>query len=133
MTSPIANIGQIAINTRDLERAVAFYRDALGLPMREGDTGVAFFQLRGIWLALFPREALAEDAGVSSAGQGFTGITLAHNVRTDKEVDALLAHAIAAGGLLVKAGQPAFWGGYSGYFADPDGHLWEVAANPEML
>ena len=127
------HISLITLGVSSLERAIAFYRDGLGLPMREGDSGVAFFQLRGLWLALFPREALAEDAGVSSAGQGFTGIALAHNVRTDKEVDALLEQAVAAGGLLVKAGSPAFWGGYSGYFADPDGHLWEVAANPEML
>lgn len=123
----------ITLGVSNLEHAVTFYRDGLGLPMREGDSGVAFFRLRGLWLALFPREALAEDAGVSSAGQGFTGITLAHNVRTNEEVDALLGQAVAAGGLPVKAGQPAFWGGYSGYFADPDGHLWEVAANPEML
>lgn len=127
------HVSLITLGVSSLERAVAFYRDGLGLPMREGDSGVAFFQLRGLWLALFPHEALAEDAGVSSAGQGFAGITLAHNVRTDKEVDALLEQAVAAGGLLVKAGSPAFWGGYSGYFADPDGHLWEVAANPEML
>jgi catechol 2,3-dioxygenase-like lactoylglutathione lyase family enzyme len=127
------HVSLITLGVSHLECAVAFYRDGLGLPMREGDSGVAFFQLRGLWLALFSREALAEDVGVSSAGQGFTGITLAHNVRTDKEVDALLGQAVAAGGLLVKAGSPAFWGGYSGYFADPDGHLWEVAANPEML
>jgi catechol 2,3-dioxygenase-like lactoylglutathione lyase family enzyme len=97
----------------NLDRAIAFYRDGLSLPMREGDSGVAFFQLRGLWLALFPREALAEDAGVSSAGHGFSGFSLAHNVRTNGEVDALLEQAVAAGGLLVKAGQPAFWGGYS--------------------
>ena len=127
------HVSLIALGVSNLERALAFYRDEQGLPMREGDTGVAFFQLRGLWLALFPREALAEDAGVSSAGQGFTGIALAHNVSTNEEVDALLGQAVAAGGLLVKAGQPAFWGGYSGYFADPDGHLWEVAANPAML
>ncbi|MDQ3397589.1 MAG: VOC family protein [Deinococcota bacterium] len=127
------HISLITLGVSNLERAVTFYRDGLGLPMREGDSGVAFFRLRDLWLALFPREALAEDAGVSSVGRGFTGITLAHNVRTDKEVDALLEQAVAAGGLLVKAGSPAFWGGYSGYFADPDGHLWEVAANPEML
>jgi catechol 2,3-dioxygenase-like lactoylglutathione lyase family enzyme len=127
------HISLITLGVSNLERAVAFYRDGLGLPMREGDSGVAFFRLRGLWLALFPHEALAEDAGVSSAGHGLVGFSLAHNVRTDEEVDALLEQAVAAGGLLVKAGQPAFWGGYSGYFADPDGHLWEVAANPEML
>lgn len=127
------HVSLITLGVSNLERAVTFYRDGLGLPMREGDSGVAFFQLRGLWLALFPREALAEDAGVSSAGQGFAGIALAHNVPPNEEVDALLGQAVAAGGLLVKAGQPAFWGGYSGYFTDPDGHLWEVAANPEML
>jgi catechol 2,3-dioxygenase-like lactoylglutathione lyase family enzyme len=126
-------VSLVTLGVSNLERAVAFYRDGLGLPMREGDSGVAFFRLRGLWLALFPREALAEDAGVSSEGRGFAGFSLAHNVRTNEEVDALLGQAVGAGGLLVKAGQPAFWGGYSGYFADPDGHLWEVAANPEML
>lgn len=127
------HISLITLGVSNLDRAIAFYRDGLGLPMREGDSGVAFFQLRGLWLALFLREALAKDAGVSSEGRGFAGFSLAHNVRTNEEVDALLEQAVAAGGLLVKSGQPAFWGGYSGYFTDPDGHLWEVAANPEML
>jgi catechol 2,3-dioxygenase-like lactoylglutathione lyase family enzyme len=127
------HISLITLGVSNLERAITFYRDGLGLPMREGDSGVAFFQLRGLWLALFPREALAEDAGVLSEGRGFAGFSLAHNVRTNEEVDALLEQAITAGGLLVIAGQPAFWGGYSGYFTDPNGHLWEVAANLEML
>ncbi len=127
------HVSLITLGVRDLERAVAFYRDGLGLPLREGDSGVAFFPLRGVWLALFSREALAEDAGVASAEQGFAGITLAHNVRTSEEVDALLKQAVSAGGQLIKAGGPASWGGYSGYFADPDGHLWEVAVNPEIL
>ena len=81
-------------------------------------------------MALYPREALADDAGVPTEGSGFTGVTLAHNVRTREEVDAVLDEAVAAGATLVKAAQDVFWGGYSGYFADPEGYLWEVAWNP---
>ena len=81
-------------------------------------------------LGLYGREALAEDAGVPAAGSGFAGFTLAHNVATEVDVDRVLAAAVAAGATLVKPGQKVFWGGYSGYFADPDGHLWEVAHNP---
>ena len=92
------HVSLITLGVSNLERAVTFYRDGLGLPMREGDSEVAFFQLRGVWLALFSRDALAEDAGVSSAGQGFAGFTLAHNVRTSEEVDTLLGQAVAAGG-----------------------------------
>jgi len=94
--------------------------------------GVAFFDANGIVLGLFGREALAEDAHVASSKPGFSGIALAHNVTSEAEVDAVLAEAVAAGAKLLKAGQKVFWGGYSGYFADPDGHLWEVAFNPFM-
>ena len=81
-------------------------------------------------MALYPRDALAEDAGVSTVGSGFSGVTLAHNVLTRKEVDALLETAVAAGATLIKPAQDTFWGGYSGYFADPEGYLWEIAWNP---
>ena len=81
-------------------------------------------------MALYPRHALAEDAGVSTVASGFSGVTLAHNVLTRKEVDALLETAVAAGATLVKPAQDTFWGGYSGYFADPEGYLWEIAWNP---
>jgi hypothetical protein len=84
------------------------------------------------WLALYPRDLLAADAGVAAAGSGFPGFTLSHNVRTQPEVDSLLADVGARGGRVVKAGHPADWGGYTGYFADPDGFLWEVAWNPRF-
>lgn len=123
----------ITLGVRDLPRAVAFYRDALGLPSSSASNEhVAFFRLKGTMLGLYPWDMLAEDAGVASAGEGFRGVALAHNVATRDAVDALLAQAQQAGGQLVKAAADAFWGGYSGYFADPDGHLWEVAWNPVL-
>jgi len=93
---------------------------------------VSFFPLAGAWLSLFPWEELAKDAGVDSAGTGFRAMSLAQTVGSEEEVDAVLALAVKAGGLLVKPGQKVFWGGYSGYFSDPDGHLWEIAYNPFM-
>jgi hypothetical protein len=122
----------VTLGVADLERSTRFYRDGLGLPLREGTEGVAFFETRGTWLSLFPRRALAEDAGVPAEGSGFPGFALAHNVGSPAQVDATLAQAVAAGARLVKPGQQAFWGGYSGYFADPDGFLWEVAWNPHL-
>lgn len=120
----------VALGVQDLARAQAFYETGLGLPRMDGPPGVAFFNLNGTWLGLSPREALAEDAGVSAEGSGFRAATLAHNVATENEVDALLDKAVAAGATLVKPATRADWGGYHGYFADPDGHLWEVAHNP---
>jgi uncharacterized glyoxalase superfamily protein PhnB len=102
----------------------------LGLQDRDEDSDVAFFPLDGTWLALYPRDLLAEDATVKEDGSGFSGITIAHNVSTKAAVDTVLAEAESAGGRIVKPGQEAFWGGYSGYFADPDDHLWEVAYPP---
>lgn len=125
-------ISLITLGVADLARSIRFYRDGLGLPMRESPPGVAFFETRGTWLSLFPREALAKDAGVALEGTGFRGFALAHNVRSEAEVDATLALAVAAGATLVKPAQKVFWGGYSGYFADPDGFLWEVAHNPHF-
>jgi len=94
--------------------------------------GIVFFQLGGMAFALFPRNELAKDANVPSDGQGFNGITLAYNTRHREEVDSVLAQAEAAGAKILKPAQEAFWGGYSGYFADPDGFLWEVAWNPSF-
>jgi catechol 2,3-dioxygenase-like lactoylglutathione lyase family enzyme len=123
------NITLVTLGVGDIDESIAFYRDGLGLPMRdrETDSDVAFFELDGTWLSLYPRGLLAEDATVADDGSGFSGITLAHNVASKREVRAVLAEAETAGGRVVKPAQDTFWGGYSGYFADPDGHLWEVA------
>jgi len=123
-------ISIITLGVADLERSIRFYRDGLGLPMREGSVGIAFFMTKGTWLALYPREALAADANQSPTGSGFNGFTLAHNLRSKEEVDALLAQASSAGAQIVKPAQDTDWGGYSGYFTDPDGFLWEIAWNP---
>jgi catechol 2,3-dioxygenase-like lactoylglutathione lyase family enzyme len=119
----------VTLGVSDLDESIRFYRGGLGLPMegREDDSDVAFFPLDGTWLSLYPRESLAEDATVPPDGGGFAGITIAHNVSTKEEVDAVLDEAEASGGRIVKSAQEVFWGGYSGYFADPDEHLWEVA------
>ncbi|WP_049915260.1 VOC family protein [Haloferax mucosum] len=120
----------LTLGVSDLDESIQFYRDGLGLPMRdrEPDSDVAFFTLDGTWLSLFPRDLLAEDATINDDGEtGFSGITIAHNVSERVAVDAILDAAVAAGGRLVKPAQDASWGGYSGYFADLDGHLWEIA------
>ncbi len=114
-----------------MARSVEFYRDGLGLVLYDENTeSIAFFQNKGTWLALYPREALAADVGIPTEGSGFSGVTLAHNLRSKEEVDELLDVAVAAGATLVKPAQDTFWGGYSGYFSDPDGYLWEIAWNP---
>lgn len=123
-------ISMITLGVRDLAASLRFYRDGLGLAQMDSPPEVAFFALDGSWLALFGRESLAADAGVPAAGQGFAGFTLAHNVASEAAVDALIAEATAAGARLVKPAQKTAWGGYAGYFADPDGHLWEIAHNP---
>ena len=126
-------ISIVTLGVTDLPRSVEFYRDGLGLPLFDENTeSIAFFQNRGTWLALYPREALAADIGIATEGRGFSGVTLAHNVRTREEVDTLLGVAVAAGATLVKPAEETFWGGYSGYFADPEGYLWEIAWNPHF-
>ena len=126
-------ISLITLGTRDLARATRFYRDGLGWPLaRDSGGDVAFFRTGGVVLALYPRDLLARDARVGEAGTGFGGIALAHNVRSREQVDAVLAEAVAAGATLLRAARTAEWGGYSGYFADPDGHPWEVAWNPSF-
>lgn len=127
-----ARITLITLGVSDLDRSIRFYRDGLGLPLQDGPEGIAFFETRGTRLSLYPREKLAEDAEVPAGGTGFPGFALAHNVGSPEEVDATLQQAVDAGAELRKPGQEVFWGGYSGYFADPDGFLWEVAWNPHM-
>ena len=130
----------ITLTVDDLERAVRFYRDGLGLPT-QGIVGqqfehgaVAFFDLaHGLRLALWPRASLAHDSGLAVGPRSATEVCLAHNVAAREEVDAVMAQANDAGAAIVKPAQETFWGGYAGYFQDPDGHLWEVAFNPEML
>lgn len=123
----------VTLGIEDIDESIRFYRDGLRFPMqdREKDNNVAFFELEGAWLSLYPRDLLAEDATVSDDEIGFSGVTLAHNVSSKDEVESVLAEAEAARGRIVKPAQNVFWGGYSGYFADPDGHLWEVAY-PEL-
>lgn len=123
-------ISMITLGVRDLPAAIEFYEKGLGFPRMESSPEVAFFMLDGSWLGLYGREALAEDAMVSAEGHGFESFTLAHNVHSESEVDELVEQAIAAGATLVKPPQKVFWGGYSGYFKDLDGHLWEIAHNP---
>ncbi len=123
-------ISLITLGVTDLARGRGFY-EGLGFPVRPESTGdVVFFGLNGLWLALYPRQALAEDIGCARLGEGFGAITLAHNVRSKEEVVALLDLAAGLGGKIVKPAQDTSWGGFSGYFADPDAHLWEVAWNP---
>ena len=122
----------VTLGVRDIARATRFYADVLGLPRRETPPGISFFELGKTWLALYPRDELAADAGVPDDGTGFPRFALAHNVRSADEVDRLLDEVAAGGGRIVKPGRTADWGGYSGYFADPDGFLWEVAWNPQF-
>jgi catechol 2,3-dioxygenase-like lactoylglutathione lyase family enzyme len=124
------SISVITLAVSDLERATRFYRDGLGLPVRDDKPPVVYFRLRGAWLALFPREALARYANVPSDGRGFAGVTLSCNVDSKQEVDRTLTSAEQAGANIVNAPHDAAWGGYTGWFADPDGHLWEIVWNP---
>lgn len=120
----------VTLGVRDLAAAIGFYEQGLGFPRMESPPEVAFFTLNGTWLGLYGRESLAEDAQVSAEGEGFEGFTLSHNVGSEEEVEEVVSQAVAAGATLVKTPQEVFWGGYSGYFKDLDGHLWEVAHNP---
>jgi uncharacterized protein len=130
----------VTLGVDHLQRAVRFYRDGLGLSThgivgQEFEYGaVAFFDLQpGLRLALWPRESLAHDAGLPLDPGGATDLCLAHNVASRAEVDVVMAQAETAGAVIVKPARDTFWGGYAGYFQDPDRHLWEVAWNPGML
>jgi hypothetical protein len=125
----------VTLGVRDLSRAIAFYRDGLGLPTDTQFEGVAFIQMGSVKLSLYPLDELAKDAQMqaqNAPSQPFPGFSLAHNVRTREEVEPVIEAAVKAGGRLVKAAEDAFWGGYSGYFSDLDGFLWEVAWNPHF-
>ena len=129
----------LTIGVDDLERSFAFYT-SLGLPSkgivgREFERGaVAFFDLEaGLKLAIWPRESLAHDSGVARSPRSATELSIGHNVRSEQEVDAVMKQAEQAGATIVKAASKTFWGGYAGYFADPDGHLWEVTFNRNLL
>lgn len=126
-------MSMITLGVANMAHAIAFYETGLGFPRHGTGDDVAFFALNGTWLGLYGREALAADAGVSAEGAGFNAFAIAHNVHSEQEVDAVMNQALEAGAELVKRPQKVFWGGYSGYFKDPDGHLWEIAHNPFTL
>ena len=125
-------ISFVTLGVSDLERSVRFYSEVLGLERLNRGPEVAFFELGRTWLALYPRHRLAADAGVEDDGGRFAPFSLAHNVRTPEAVDELLAHVAAGGARIVKPAADTDWGGRSGYFADPDGFLWEIAWNPRF-
>ncbi len=120
----------VTLGVADLTRARTFYEQGLGFVKDNDEDEVAFYQLPGIVLALWARDNLAEDAGLTDSGATFSGIALAQNVGSRDEVDAVIEQARAAGARMLKPGTPTDWGGYSGYIADPDGHPWEIAHNP---
>ena len=135
-----ARVTLITLGVDDLERSVEFYRDGLGLPTKgivgtEFDYGaVAFFDLQpGLKLAVWPRSSLAKDAGIATSGPSPTDLSIGHNLASKAEVDAVMAQAEKAGAKIIKPARDTFWGGYAGYFQDPDGHLWEPAWNPAYV
>lgn len=129
MTLPVQRVTLITLGVDDLPRARAFYQ-ALGWKPAEAQDGVAFYQMNGLALGLFGRKELAADQGRAGATLGTGAMTLAQNFNSPSDVDAAFAEALAAGARALKHPEPVFWGGYSGYYADPDGHVWEVAHNP---
>ena len=129
----------LTVGVDDLEKALRFYRDGLGLPTqgivgREFEHGaVAFFDLHsGLKLAIWPRNDIAYDAKIPKGAKSAAEFTIGHNVNSKGEVDAVMEQARKVGATITKAAQDTFWGGYAGYFQDPDGHLWEIAWNPQM-
>lgn len=120
----------VTLGVGNLARSREFYERLGWRRSMSKAEGVVFFQAGGMALALYPREELAKDANVADDGRGFAGITLAYNARSRQDVDVVLTEALAAGATIVKPAKDVFWGGYSGYFSDPDGFLWEIAWNP---
>ncbi|MFO7550709.1 MAG: VOC family protein [Haliea sp.] len=123
-------ISMITLGVNDLQRSVQFYELGLGFPRMDSPPEVAFFTLNGTWLGLYGRDALAEDALVDPASVGFAGFTLAHNVGSRQEVDQIMDQAVSLCAVVTKPAKETDWGGYAGYFSDPDGYLWEIAHNP---
>ena len=124
------HIHLVTLGVNDLQASKQFYAETLGWKPSSPQEGVVFFQAGGVVLSLFPREELAKDAQISSEGSGFAGFSLAYNARSEAEVDEIIADLKAKGVKILKEPQKVFWGGYSSYFADPDGYCWEVAYNP---
>lgn len=123
-------ISMITLGVKNLEKSIEFYKEGLGFPVFQEQEAVAFFELNGSWLGLYGIDALAADANLTNDASGFKGFSLAHNLASIEEVDQLYAEALNAGAQAVKHPEKVFWGGYSGYFSDPDGYLWEIAYNP---
>lgn len=123
-------ISLITLGVEDVARSTAFYERLGWARSPSSQDAITFIQLKGIVLGLFSRQALAEDAKVENTPPGFSGVTLAHNVTSERGVDAVYKFALSCGATAVKPPEKVFWGGYSGYIADPDGHLWEIAYNP---
>ena len=122
----------VTLGVQDMARARGFYERLGWRASSASNDDVTFFQAGGVVFGLYGRDALAADATVESGGSGFSGVALAYNARSREEVDAVLEEVLRVGARLVKPAEEVFWGGYSGYFADPDGHLWEVALNPSF-
>lgn len=128
----IPRVSMITLGVADLGRSTAFYREVLATKPNTSYEGVTFIELPGVWISLYPREHLARDIGpdVPAAAAPFSGVTLAHNARSREDVLAVIERVRAAGGSIVKEPEETFWGGFSGYFTDPDGYHWEVAWGP---
>jgi uncharacterized protein len=125
-------LSMITLGVGDLEKSRKFFMD-MGLPLKEMNDEIAFFLTSGTQLALYPKDKLAEDITISEEGTGFSGFTIAHNVKSKEEVRRVLQKAKNMGATIVKEAQDVFWGGYSGYFMDLDGYYWEIAWNPNLV
>lgn len=128
----ISRMTVLTLGVSDLNKATRFYESVLGTPPNKTYDGVTFIALPGCWISLYPIEKLAEDisSGISPVRRGFSGFTIAHNARSREDVVSIIRRAESAGARVVKEPQETFWGGFSGYFADPDGYYWEVVWGP---